>query len=71
MNQKIEEIDKLKLENLILKRNFLNLQMETLNKEFEFELREICDKLEIKRENVVNINLDEGYLELKDNEVNE
>jgi len=71
MNQKIEEIDKLKLENLILKRNFLNLQIETLNKEIEFELREICDKLEIKREDVVNINLDEGYLELKDNEVNE
>ena len=71
MNQKIEEIDKLKLENLILKRNFLNLQIETINKEIEFELREICDKLEIKREDVVNINLDEGYLELKDNEVNE
>ena len=71
MNQKIEEIDKLKLENLILKRNFLNLQIETINKEIEFELREICDKLEIKREDVININLDEGYLELKNNEVNE
>ena len=68
MNQKIEEIDRLKLENLILKRNFINLQMENINKEFEFELRKICDKLEIKREDVVNLNLDEGYLELKDNE---
>ena len=68
MNLRIDEIDKLKLENLILKRNFINLQMENINKEFEFELRKICDKLEIKREDVVNLNLDEGYLELKDNE---
>ena len=60
--------EKLTLENNVLKENNLVLQIQNLQKEREGMIAGFCGRNSRKREELVNVNVQEGWVEFKDEE---
>ncbi len=63
---KLEETEKLKLENIHLKRQNLFMQDNLLKEQFDNILREFAIRNKIPFEKIKNINLELGELEVED-----
>ena len=60
--------EKLTLENNVLKENNLVLQVQSLQKEREGMIAAFCARNSHNREDLVNVNVQEGWCEFKDDE---